>query len=177
MILYALRCDNAHDFESWFKDSSAYKALAAAQQVTCPFCGSTTVEKQIMAPRVNKKGSEAETARIDQALSQQAEQQAQADTAAAEKSSPPAGTGSNSAMMPSGEMAQALRQQLLDLRKQVESNCDYVGPGFAEEARKIHYGEAEPRGIYGESTPEEAKALEDEGVEIAQIPWVDQGDA
>ncbi len=67
-------------------------------------------------------------------------------------------------------MATALRK----LRREVEANCDYVGNRFAEEARKIHYGETEPRNIYGETTPEEASALKEEGVEFASIPWVQQ---
>jgi hypothetical protein len=67
-----------------------------------------------------------------------------------------------------GKMMTALRE----LRSHVEANCDYVGPSFAEEARRIHYGESEERNIYGETTSEEAKALEDEGVEVKRIPWV-----
>jgi hypothetical protein len=66
---------------------------------------------------------------------------------------------------------------LQELRQFVESNCDYVGPKFAEEARKIHYGEVEKRGIYGEATPDEAKELADEDIEVHAIPWPDRGDA
>ena len=65
-----------------------------------------------------------------------------------------------------------LRRKLVDLRRHVEENCDYVGNRFPEEARRIHYGESDPRGIYGESTPEEAKSLEEEGVKVQRIPWV-----
>lgn len=66
---------------------------------------------------------------------------------------------------------------LREMRKSVEENCDYVGPQFAEEARKIHYGEVEKHGIYGEATAEESKELQEEGVEIAQIPWLPTSDA
>ena len=59
-----------------------------------------------------------------------------------------------------------------ELRRQVEENCDYVGPTFAEEARKIHYGESDERNIYGETSNEEAKALDDEGVKVQRIPWL-----
>ena len=62
------------------------------------------------------------------------------------------------------------------MRAEVEKRCDYVGPSFAEEARKIHRGEAEQRGIYGETTPEDAEALSDEGIEIHSIPWVPPAD-
>lgn len=65
---------------------------------------------------------------------------------------------------------------LRQMRKQVEQNADYVGPAFAEEARKIHYGETEVRDIYGESTPEESEELADEGIEFASIPWVPDAD-
>ena len=68
--------------------------------------------------------------------------------------------------------AAKMRQALQEIRRQVEANCDYVGTRFPEEARKIHYGESDPRGIYGESTPEEAKDLADEGVEVRRIPWL-----
>jgi hypothetical protein len=70
-----------------------------------------------------------------------------------------------------------MRRALIELRRQVESHCDYVGPRFAEEARKIHYGEADPHGIYGEATPEESRELTDEGIKFGQIPWVPTTDA
>ena len=70
-----------------------------------------------------------------------------------------------------------LRQALVALRRHVESNCHYVGPRFAEEARRIHYGEAEPKGIYGESSAEEAKELAEEGIAVARIPWAPNTDA
>ncbi len=65
-----------------------------------------------------------------------------------------------------------VRRALSELREQVEANCDYVGPRFPEEARRIHYGETDPRGIYGESTAEEADALKEEGVQVHRLPWV-----
>jgi len=65
-----------------------------------------------------------------------------------------------------------MREQLVEMRKQVEEKCDYVGPKFAEEARRIHFGETEHRDIYGEATNDEAEELEDEGVEFARIPWL-----
>ena len=70
-----------------------------------------------------------------------------------------------------------MRAALLELRRQVESNCDYVGPRFAEEARKIHYGDVDPRGIYGEATPEESRELKEEGISFGRIPWVPTSDA
>src|SRR4051794_15119234 len=66
-----------------------------------------------------------------------------------------------------------MKAALVAMRKQVEANCDYVGERFAEEARRIHYGEADPHGIYGEATNDEARELADEGIEIGQVPWIE----
>jgi hypothetical protein len=74
-------------------------------------------------------------------------------------------------------MSTKLRKELGELRAKVEANCDYVGEKFAEEARKIHYGETDPRSIYGETSKEEAHALADEGVEFARIPWLPRHDS
>ena len=70
------------------------------------------------------------------------------------------------------ERAVQARRALGELRSQIETNCDYVGQRFPEEARRIHYGETDPRGIYGESTAEEADALKEEGVQVHRLPWV-----
>ena len=70
-----------------------------------------------------------------------------------------------------------LRAALVELRRQVETNCDYVGERFAEEARKIHYGEVDPHGIYGEATSEESQELSEEGIEFGRVPWVPSTDA
>jgi hypothetical protein len=70
-----------------------------------------------------------------------------------------------------------MRAALIELRRQVETNCDYVGERFAEEARKIHYREVDPHGIYGEATAEESQELADEGIECGRIPWVPTTDA
>ncbi len=130
MIVYNLRCRNAHEFEGWFKDSAAFDAQAKGGKVTCPVCDSRKVDKAIMAPAVAgaKKSAVTETE------------------------------------------ARQMRQFMTGLRKYVEDNADYVGPHFAEEARKIHYGETEHRHIYGEATIEEAKELVDEGVDVAPLP-------
>jgi hypothetical protein len=70
-----------------------------------------------------------------------------------------------------------MRAMLVELRRQVETKCDYVGERFAEEARKIHYGEVDPHGIYGEATAEESHELAEEGIEFGRIPWVSPTDA
>ena len=85
-------------------------------------------------------------------------------------------SGKSVAVSPPQE-ALELKQALRELRNQVEKNCDYVGEQFAEEARKIHYGEADARGIYGESTEKESAELADEGIEVSRIPWLPREDA
>jgi len=65
-----------------------------------------------------------------------------------------------------------MKAMLFALRKQVESNCDYVGERFAEEARRIHYGETDPHGIYGEASDTESQELTEEGIEFGRIPWI-----
>jgi hypothetical protein len=70
-----------------------------------------------------------------------------------------------------------MRRMLQQMRQHVEANCDYVGPRFAQEARRIHRGEADARGIYGEATDTESRELADEGIEVARIPWVPPSDA
>jgi hypothetical protein len=81
----------------------------------------------------------------------------------------PAVSGAKKSAVTAAE-AKKMRQFMTGLRKYVQENADYVGPNFAEEARKIHYGEAEDRHIYGEASLEEAKELVDEGVDVAPLP-------
>ncbi|MGC2412453.1 MAG: DUF1178 family protein [Stellaceae bacterium] len=70
-----------------------------------------------------------------------------------------------------------MRAALVELRRQVETNCAYVGERFAEEARRIHYGEADPHGIYGEASAEESRELAEEGISFGRIPWIPTTDA
>jgi hypothetical protein len=72
-------------------------------------------------------------------------------------------------------MPKELREALLKVRAEVEKNCEHVGDKFAEEARKIHYGESDKRGIYGETSEEEAEALAEEGIEFGRLPWIPRG--
>jgi hypothetical protein len=70
-----------------------------------------------------------------------------------------------------------VKRKLGELRTAVEKSCDYVGDRFAEEARRIHYGETDPRGIYGETSDAEASALAEEGVAYHRIPWLPRTDS
>ena len=81
-----------------------------------------------------------------------------------------------SRQMPAISPAQ-FRAALIEMRRQIETNCDYVGPRFAEEARRIHYGEIDPHGIYGEATEAESRELTDEGIKFGRIPWISPTDS
>lgn len=155
MILYDLRCRRGHVFEAWFRDSAAYDDQVEAGEVACPTCGSKKVEKAPMAPRLAKGGLSKGSGETGEA------QRAEAQTAETER------TEAETAKAETAKAAEALR----GLRRKVEDNFDYVGPQFAEEARKIHYGEADAHNIYGETSDEEAKELRDEGVAFTRIPW------
>ena len=153
MIRYTLVCEHRHDFESWFANSSAYDKQAKRGLVACPICGSTKVEKAIMAPRLVRSGTPFDLP------------QAHAETLAA----PPTPDASAKVAMISPQ-EQEFRQKLRELRDHLVQNADNVGPRFPEEARKMHYGEAEHRSIYGIASPEEAKELHEEGIEFSPLP-------
>jgi len=165
MIHYTLRCTapvhgaTPHEFEGWFKDSAAFETLLAAKRVECPACGDTGAGRALMAPAIPKKGRTRRTA----------PDVAPPPPPAAEPAGPPAATA--------GPMPDQVRALLQRIRAEVEASCDYVGDGFAEEARKMARGETETRGIYGETSDTDAEALRDEGIEVARIPWVPRSDA
>ena len=150
MILYALHCERGHAFESWFQSSSAYDSQVKRKLVTCPACGSAKVEKAIMAPQiVSKKGREAA---------------APAPAPAAEVTASPESTPLLMAQ------ERELRAKLKELRDHIVKNADNVGESFPNEARKMHYGDIEHRPIYGEASPDEARSLIEEGVEVSPLP-------
>jgi len=151
MIRYTLRCERKHTFESWFQDSSTYDVQVARKLVSCPVCSSVKIEKAIMAPRiVSKKGRE----------------RAEPVPATAAPAESPA-SGSTPLLM---AQERELRTKLKELRDHIVKNADNVGEQFPNEARKMHYGEIEHRPIYGEASPEEARALIEEGVEVSPLP-------
>jgi hypothetical protein len=160
MIRYKLRCASGHEFESWFQDSAGYERLAKVGLVECAVCGSTQVERALMAPAV---------------VSSRKKAKPPTPPAPAAEPKPPAPEPTGP-QMAAGLMPAQLLAMLQRLRAEVEKTCDYVGKDFAEEARKIHNGEADLRGIYGEATEAEAEALADEGIEVAHLPWVPRSD-
>ena len=149
MIRYTLRCERGHQFESWFQSSAAYESQERRHLIDCPSCGSSKIERAIMAPQiVSKKGREP----------------ARQAPAAPVEATP---NESTSLMM---AQERELRSKLKELRDHIVKNADNVGDRFPNEARKMHYGDIEHRPIYGEASPEEARALIDEGVEVSPLP-------
>lgn len=167
MIHYQLRCGAAHEFDAWFRDSAAYEEQAAAGLLECPQCGERQVARALMAPAVPRKARAART------LPDRPQQQQ--STVPDPILRAPAGTPVPAPV--ADRMPDHLRAALQRLRAEVERRCDYVGPNFAEEARRIHNGESDARGIYGEATEEQAEALAEDGIEVSRIPWLPRADA
>ncbi len=137
---------------SWFRDSASFDALAGEGHVACALCGARTVEKALMAPAV--RGEERRGAR-------------RAATAATAEAAPPAKLA---------EPGSPAERALAELRRHLSETSDYVGKTFADEARRIHLGEADARSIWGEASAEEAKSLEEEGIPVAPLPWLSRRD-
>lgn len=153
MIHYQLRCAQEHGFDGWFKDSAAFDEQARRGLVSCPTCGDVHVSRAMMAPAI-ATGAKPPAKRRPAPAKPEEKQGAVA-----------------------GPMPDHVRAMLQKVRAEVEKNCDHVGERFAEEALRIHRGEAEPRGIYGDATQEQAEALADEGVAFNRIPWVSRAES
>ncbi len=143
MIRYALKCEINHQFESWFQSAEAFEKLKTTGRLCCPDCGSGSVAKAIMAPQVRLGGNAAENGAPERVPMQ--------------------------ALVAPSSPAEAA---IIELKKKIEKYSDYVGKDFAAEARKIHVGEAEGRSIYGEATGDEARALIEDGIPVAPLPFL-----
>ena len=162
MIRYTLNCDQGHSFESWFANSGAYDKQAKRGLVSCPVCGSVKVEKAIMAPNLASNLAHGD------ATDPRPPTPPPPPPPLQPAPMPPIPPKTPVAMMSAAE--RELRHKLKELRDHVTKNAHYVGPRFPEEARKIHYGEAERRSIYGEASPDEAQQLHEEGIEFHALP-------
>ncbi len=155
MIHYQLQCGRGHGFDGWFPGSDAFDRQAARGLVECPVCADTAVQRALMAPALARHGA----GRASGPHAEAAPPQAASDMAV------------------SGErLPDHVRAALQRIRAEVERHCDYVGPDFAEEARRIHRGETPHRAIYGETTSDQAEQLAEDGIEVARIPWVPRAD-
>lgn len=143
MIRYALKCAEGHGFESWFQSADAFDGLAARGLLSCAICGGSDVSKALMAPRVALQDDPA-TPALPEAV--------------------PA--------RPLSEPAHPAEQMVRAMREHLAKNSTYVGGRFADEARAMHLGETEERMIHGEAKPDEARALIEEGIPIAPLPFL-----
>lgn len=149
MKVIDLRCAHGHAFEGWFASEADFLSQQERQLVACPLCGDTAVTRLPSAPRLNLGATpEAREARET-------------------REAPPAAHAPAKDAVPA---AVAMQQLWLEAVRHVISRTEDVGPRFAEEARRIHYGETAQRGIRGQATPEERAALADEGIETVALP-------
>jgi hypothetical protein len=151
MIRFSLQCDKDHAFEGWFASNDAFDDQVKRGLVDCPMCGSTKVEKALMAPSVR-------TARKST--------QIEAMPEAAETPSTVVAAPEPVVLAP--EQTEILAK-LQELSRKVRASTENVGKDFAEEARKIHFGEVKPRAIYGEATSDDVQSLIEDGVAIAPL--------
>lgn len=141
MIRYALKCESDHKFESWFQSADAFDRLHAAGRLSCPRCGSEDICKDIMAPPVS--------------------------TSRKQSSSTEQPVPMHALTVPSSPAEAAIAE----LRKKIQRHSEYVGKDFADEARRIHEGDAPERSIYGEASNDDARSLVEDGVPVAPLPF------
>ncbi|MCX8504833.1 MAG: DUF1178 family protein [Beijerinckiaceae bacterium] len=150
MIKYQLQCDKDHQFEGWFQSGDAFDTQKKRGFVECPVCQSNKVDRAIMAPSV---------ARTDKEIVASLPVAQEPNWVSA---------GSEEILM-SPEMIE-LRERMAELRDEMIKNADDVGTDFAEEARRIHYGETEKRQIYGHTSLDEVQELIEEGISVLPLP-------
>ncbi|MBP7566202.1 MAG: DUF1178 family protein [Burkholderiaceae bacterium] len=143
MKVLDLQCEHAHAFEGWFASEDDFQSQLARGLVTCPLCGNATISKKLSAPRLNLGAAE---------------------PASRPASAPPAGAGQSAATPPQPQ------ELFMRMVRHVMENTEDVGERFAEEARRIHYGETVERGIRGQASREETEALLDEGIDVVPLP-------
>ena len=138
MIKYNLKCQNNHEFESWFSNSKEYEKLNKKRLLECIFCSSKKIYKSIMAPTIlNSKKKDNQIEIINKDFKDK-------------------------------------KNELLNLRKYIEKNFDYVGKDFGKKVREVYYNKKSKNGIYGTTTPEERDELAEEGIDLLSIPWVNK---
>ena len=160
MIKYQLICEKNHEFEGWFQTSSSFDEQAVNGLLRCPLCDSDKVKRALMTPNLASS-----------------KRRSSSDLHLVEPDQTPTSSTRSKDLNPSikpelkrdlGEAFSELRQ----LQRKIAKECRNVGDNFAEEARKIHYGEKDAEGIYGQATQKEREALEDEGIEVFNMPWI-----
>jgi hypothetical protein len=146
MKVFNLQCSAQHQFEGWFASEEDYTSQGERGLLECPLCGDKSVHRLPSAPRLNLGAAEPAPAKPTPAASQ--------------------------ALLPPAQLQalQALQAAYLQFARQVVAQTEDVGERFADEARKIHYGEAEERGIRGQASPEQTRELIEEGIAVLPLP-------
>ena len=137
MIKYNLKCENSHEFESWFSDSKEFEKLKKKRLLECIYCSSKKINKSLMAPMISLAKNEKNLVKINEKFKNE-------------------------------------RQKLVKLRKYIENNFENVGKNFSKKVREIYYDKKNNKTIYGTTTLKERQDLEDEGIDLVSIPWVDK---
>jgi hypothetical protein len=148
MKVLDLRCGAGHGFEGWFASEDDYGSQRERGLLDCPVCGNAEVTRLPSAPRLNLSGA-------------RAPEPAPAPVAARRRAS---------SVHRNGRARQRRDARFVEAVAELLKNTQDVGPRFAEEARRIHYGESEAKAIRGQATPEEREALADEGIEVFTLP-------
>ena len=137
MIKYNLKCENSHEFESWFSDSKEFEKLKKKKLLECIYCSSKKINKSLMAPMISVSKNEKNLVKINEKIKNE-------------------------------------RQKLVKLRKYIENNFENVGKNFSKKVREIYYDKKNNKTIYGTTTLKERQDLEDEGIDLVSIPWVEK---
>jgi hypothetical protein len=151
MKVLDLCCAAGHAFEGWFASEDDFQAQREGGRLDCPMCGNHEVSKLPSAPRLNLGARPAPGAPEEPA----------------KPNAPASGDAAASSMAVMGNAASRFVEAVADLMR----NTEDVGTRFAEEARRIHYGETERKAIRGQTTPDERAALADEGIEVFTLPF------
>lgn len=145
MKVLDLHCAHGHVFEGWFASEDDFQGQLARGLVECPMCADTTITKRLSAPRLNLGATKP----------------------APERAAPPVQPGRQDVMIPPEAALQATWMKAV---AEVMAHTEDVGERFAEEARRIHYGEVDDRGIRGQASREETQALLEEGIAVLPLP-------
>ena len=136
MIKYNLKCENDHEFESWFSNSNEFEKLNRRKLLECIYCNSKKIKKSIMSPMVS------------------------------------AVRDKNYKYKKMQKILKNDRKSLIEIRKYIEKNFEYVGENFSKKVREIYYDKKSKKTIYGKTTLKERKELAEEGIDLLSIPWV-----
>jgi hypothetical protein len=165
MKVLDLQCKQAHSFEGWFGSEDDFQSQLARGLVECPLCGDATITKKLSAPRLNLSASR-EVAVAHDAADSAAARAVSKETIGSESIKDAAKDPVLQAMLQDPQFQAAY----LHMARKIMANTEDVGNQFAEEVRKIHYGEAKERGIRGQASHDERMELLDEGIDVMPLP-------